>query len=155
MFRRTAPIRESGNLGLCIRDVHPIADHSLPFTMKTSVLPFALACVGTFGAAHAASINWSTSPGVLDTEVSRTGTQLFGYYFNSLAGLPSTVLVNTVPFTLQASPSAPPGLDFNGSYNNNEMGGDLYEVPLTTGNAGLNQILDGQNWGTAASLIVT
>lgn len=124
------------------------------FTMKNRAISFALACVGTLGAAHAASINWTTSPGVLDTEVSRNGTQIFGYYFNSLAGLPSTVLVNTVPFTLQASPSAPLGLDFNGSYNNNEMGGDLYEVPLTAGNAGLNQILDGQNWGTAASLIV-
>lgn len=129
--------------------------HVFYFRMKNRVLFSLLATLCALRVADAATVSWRTSPGVLDTEVSRNGTQVFGYYFNSAAGLQPTAIVNTVPFTLQQSPLAPLGLDFNGSYNNNEMGGDLYEVPLGAGNAGLNQILDGQNWGTAASLIVT
>ena len=101
----------------------------------------------------AANVTWATSPGVLDAEVSTTGSQIFGYYWAS-AGGPATALVNNVPFTLQQTTTAPAGLSFNGLYNNVE-GVDLYQVPLGPGNAGLNQILDGQNWGAEGPLTVT
>src|SRR4030095_16929097 len=98
------------------------------------------------GSARAASVTWSTSPGVLDTEVSTNGSQVFGYYFNSSVTRPPTVIVNSVPFDLHASATAPDELNFNGSFNFPEDV-DGYQVPLTAGNGGLNQILDGQNWG--------
>lgn len=97
---------------------------------------------------------WTTSPGVADTEVSIAGTQVFGYYWSASGG-PATALVNTAPFALQTTPTAPAGLNFNGTFNNVE-GIDVYQVPLTAANAGLNQILDGQNWGASgAPLTVT
>ena len=123
--------------------------------MNTRILAFAAVSLCIAVGSSAAPVNWTTSPGVADSEISRFGSQVFGYYFNSAAGLPSTVTVNTVPFTLSASPSAPLGLDFGASYNNNESGGDLYQVPLTANNQGLNQILDGQNWGGEGPLTVT
>lgn len=115
---------------------------------------YILVCVCTLGAANAADLTWTTSPGVADTEVSTNGTQVFGYYFSSNAGLPGVVSVNSVPFTLNASAAAPAGLNFNGSFNNPEAV-DGYQVPLSGLNDGLNQILDGQNWGGAAPLTVT
>ena len=60
--------------------------------------------------------------------------------------------IGSVP--LQTTTSAPTGLAYNGSYNNVE-GIDLYRVPLTAGNAGLSQILDGQNWGAEQPLTIT
>jgi hypothetical protein len=123
--------------------------------MKNAILSCIFAA--TFFAVNAApgaSVSWSTTPGVVDTEVSTRGSLVFAYYFNSAAGLPATVTVNAVPFALQPTAAPPPGLDFNGSYNNAE-GVNLYQVPPTPGNAGLNAILDGQNWGSEASLIVT
>ena len=102
---------------------------------------------------QAASINWSTSPGLLDTEVSTAGTQVFGYYWGSST---ATVIVNGVPFVQQTSITAPAGLSFNGTgYNHLEAAVNLYQVPLTAGNAGLNQILDGQNWGGEVPLTLT
>lgn len=86
--------------------------------------------------------------------MSTQGTQLFGYYFSTVG--PTTVTVNSVPFTLQSTATAPSGLAFNGSYNNVEgSGGDLYQVAPTASNSGLNQILDGQSWGGASPLTVT
>lgn len=105
----------------------------------------------TLGPVHAAQVSWTTSPGLNDNEVSTQGTQLFGYYY-SAAGGPATAVVNSVPFTLQTG--QPAGLEFNGGYNNIE-GTDLYQVAPTANNAGLNQILDGQNWGGATPLTVT
>lgn len=105
------------------------------------------------GSLHAANVTWTTSPGLLDTEVRTTGTQVFGYYWSASGGAAS-VLVNAVPFALQTTTTAPPGLNYNGGYNNVE-GIDLYQVPLTAGNAGLSQILDGQNWGTEVPLTLT
>ncbi len=123
--------------------------------VKIRILALAVTCLCGTDLSPAAPVNWTTSPGVVDTEISTTGSQVFGYYFNSAPGLPATVLVNTVPFTLNASPVAPLGLDFGISYQNNEQGGNLYQVPPTAANAGLNQILDGQNWGGEGPLTVT
>ena len=105
------------------------------------------------GVTTAAPVNWTTSPGLLDTEVSTNGVQIFGYYFAQFAGLP-VVPVNTAPFALWQSAAAPAGLIYNGSYNNVE-GADLYQVTPSAGNSGLNQILDGQSWGGASPLTVT
>jgi hypothetical protein len=121
--------------------------------MNKRIFAFVLASVCGWATAEAANVIWTASPGKLDTEVSTRGTQLFGYYW-SAAGGPATALVNTVPFALQTTTVAPLGLNFNGSYNNVE-GTDLYLVPLTAANAGLNQILDGQNWGAEQPLTVT
>jgi len=104
------------------------------------------------GSLQAATISWTASPGRLDTEVSAAGTQVFGYYWG--ASTP-TVLVNRVPFVLQITTAEPPGLRFNRSYDTLETAYDLYRVPLTAGNAGLNQILDGQVWGSEMPLPLT
>jgi autotransporter-associated beta strand protein len=105
------------------------------------------------GSLHAATITWTTSPGLDDAEVRTLGTQVYGYYW-SAAGGADPVVVNTVPFTLQTTTVAPAGLEFNGGYNNVE-GVDLYQVPATASNAGLSQILDGQNWGSEIPLTLT
>ena len=120
--------------------------------MNKRVFASFLACLCASAAAHAAIVTWTTSPGKLDTEVSTNGAQLFGYYWSASGG-PDPAVVNTVPFTLQTTTVAPPELNYNGSYNNVE-GTDLYQAPLTAENAGLNQILDGQNWGAATPLTV-
>lgn len=124
--------------------------------MKSHILPAAavLSALCAFGSARAASVSWTTSPGLNDSEVSTLGTQIFGYYFTADGGQPATAIVNTVPFQLSSSAIAPAGLNFNGSFDNPE-GVDLYQVPLNGSNAGLNQILDGQNWGAAQALTVT
>ena len=124
--------------------------------MRKSVLwsAVAVAGLGAVGPAGGAEITWETSPGVADTEVSTLGTQVFGYYFNPTTTRPGVVSVNTVPFALQSTATAPAGLDFNASYNNPEDV-DLYQVTASDLNQGLNQILDGQNWGAAAPLTVT
>jgi hypothetical protein len=116
--------------------------------LKTSICSVLFAT----GSLQAANITWTTSPGLLDTEVSRVGTQVFGYYWGSST---PTVLVNTVPFVQQTTTTAPAGLNFNGGYNNLEAAVDLYQVPLNANNAGLNQILDGQNWGSEIPLTLT
>jgi len=121
--------------------------------MNTRILRLLVAIL-PLGAAQAANITWTTSPGVNDTEVSTTGTQLFGYYFSSNGGKAPVMTVNSVPFTLQTGVAAPASLNFNGSFNNPEEV-DGYQVPLTASNTGLNDILDGQNWGTAAPLTVS
>lgn len=138
-------------LGLCVDgDNHKeVASEN----MKVRILALPAAYLCTAGVSPAATVNWTTSPGVADTEISTFGSQVFGYYFNVAAGLPSTVIVNTVPFTLIPDTSVPAGLDFGASYNNAE-GVDLYQVPPTAANAGLNQILDGQNWGNEGPLTV-
>jgi autotransporter-associated beta strand protein len=105
----------------------------------------------TAGSVHGAAIAWTTSPGLQDTEVRTLGTQVFGYYWSASGGA-DPVVVNTVPFVLQTTTTAPPELNFNGSYNNVE-GIDLYQAPLTADNAGLSQILDGQNWGNPAAAL--
>jgi hypothetical protein len=56
------------------------------------------------------------------------------------------VAVNGVNFALHASATAPAGLNFNSNFNYPEDV-DGYQVPASAGNAGLNAILDGQNWG--------
>jgi len=91
---------------------------------------------------------------VADTEVNTAGTQVFGYYFNSNPANPPVAVVNSVPFALQTTATAPAGLNFNGSYNNPESV-DAYQVPASAANSGLNQIMDGQNWGAAAPLTLT
>lgn len=123
-------------------------------SMKKAILPsLVIASLCAINSLRAASVTWTTSPGVLDTEVKTNGTQVFGYYW-AAGGGPATALVNTVPFGLQTTTTAPAGLNFNGTFNNVE-GIDVYQVPLTAGNAGLNQILDGQNWGAAGSMTMT
>ena len=104
--------------------------------------------------ARAADILWFASPGISDDEVLTEGTQVFGYYYSTNTTRPPTVNVNTVPFQLRTTIDVPPGLNFNGSYNNVE-GEDLYQVPLSASNQGLSQILDGQNWGAEAPLQLT
>lgn len=114
--------------------------------MKPSSL-FSLALTfGLAGFSSAASIAWTASPGVVDTEVSSAGTAVLGYYFNSNTARPASVAVNGVNFALHASATAPAGLNFNGNFNYPEDV-DGYQVPASAGNAGLNAILDGQNWG--------
>jgi hypothetical protein len=71
------------------------------------------------GSLHAATIAWTTSPGLDDSEVRTLGTQVFGYYWSASGGT-DPVTVNTVPFALQTTTVAPAGLNFNGSYNNVE-----------------------------------
>lgn len=105
------------------------------------------------GSASGAAIAWTTSPGLTDAEVSTAGTQVIGYYFNPNGANPATAIVNTVPFTLHTTGVAPAGLNFNGSYNNPEDV-NLYQVAPGS-NTGLNQIMDGQNWGGGAPLTVT
>jgi len=123
--------------------------------MKTLLLPcLAIATFSATSPLNAASIAWNTSPGVADTEVNTAGTQIFGYYFNSNPVNPAVATVNSVPFTLQTTAAAPAGLNFNGSYNNPEDV-DTYQVPISAANSGLNQIMDGQNWGAAAPLTLT
>src|SRR5687768_9576360 len=123
--------------------------------MKTLLLPLlAIASLSATSPLNAASVAWSTSPGVADTEVSTAGTQVFGYYFNSNGANPPVATVNSVPFTLHTTATAPAGLNFNGSYNNPESV-DAYQVPSSPANAGLNQIMDGQNWGAAAPVTLT
>ena len=117
--------------------------------LKTSICSVLFAA----GSLHAATIAWTTSQGLEDSEVRTLGTQVFGYYWSASGGA-DPVIVNTVPFALQTTTVAPAGLNFNGSYNNVE-GVDLYQVPLTANNAGLSQILDGQNWGAETPLTVT
>jgi hypothetical protein len=119
-----------------------------------SIACFAIVCASALDATHAADIFWSITPGTSDTEVITEGDQVFGYYFNPDVNRPATVTVNTVPFTHRTTADAPPGLNFNGSYNNPENV-DLYQVPLNGGNSGLDQILDGQNWGAEAPLTLT
>jgi hypothetical protein len=104
------------------------------------------------GSLQAAQISWTTSPGLTDTEVRTTGTQVFGYYWGSST---PTVLVNTVPFVQVTSIVAPAGINFNGDYDHLEAAVDLYQVPITAANAGLNQILDGQNWGDVGGTPLT
>src|SRR4051812_6923465 len=140
-----------------VADIH--ASRSFPLRpMKVSNAPLKTSiCSILFaaGSLHAANISWTTSPGLMDTEVKTNGTQLFGYYWTADLAAPATVDVNTVPFQLQTTPPVEPtGLLFNGSFNNIE-GVDLYQAPLTADNAGLSQILDGQNWGGAAPLTLT
>jgi hypothetical protein len=123
--------------------------------MKVSHAPLkASICTLLFTASslEAANVTWTTSPGLLDTEVSTLGTQVFGYYWGSST---PTVMVNGVPFIQQTTVAAPAGLNFNGGYLNLEAAVDLYQVPLTAANAGLNQILDGQNWGGELPLTLT
>ncbi len=120
--------------------------------MKTTPLFLAIATV-LAGSASAAAVAWTTSPGLVDTEVSTAGSQVMGYYFNPNGANPAVAVVNTVPFTLHTTAAAPAGLNFNGSYNNPEDV-NLYQVPAGS-NAGLNQIMDGQNWGGGAPLTVT
>jgi hypothetical protein len=122
--------------------------------MKNRILSFAVVSLCSLSAAHAAIVTWTTSPGVADTEISNVGTQVFGYYFNADVLLPSAVNVNAVPFVLWSNSFAPPELNFNGSYSNVEST-DQYQVPPNGNNTGLNQILDGQNWGSEAPLTVT
>jgi hypothetical protein len=123
--------------------------------MKSRVLlAFALGCgLGTL--APGASITWTTSPGLADTEVSTVGTGVLAYYFSSGAARPATVPVNGVNFTLSNAPTAPAGLAFNNGSFNNPEDVDCYQVPLTDANQGLNAILDGQNWGGASSVDMT
>jgi hypothetical protein len=113
--------------------------------------------LGFASLAHAASISWTTSAGLADTEVSTTGTGVLAYYFSSNAGgvRPASVPVNGVNFTLSNSATAPAGLAFNGGSFNNPEDVDCYQVPLNAGNQGLNAILDGQNWGGASSVEMT
>lgn len=120
--------------------------------MKPTPILLALATVFA-GSASAASVAWTTSPGLTDAEVSTAGTQVMGYYFNPNGANPAVAVVNTVPFALLTTGAAPAGLNFNGSYNNPEDV-NLYQVPAGS-NAGLNQIMDGQNWGGGAPLTVT
>lgn len=123
--------------------------------MKPSLTSFlTLALLGCAPLAHGASIAWSTSPGVNDSEVSAIGTAVFGYYFNSDAGRPASVDVNSVPFALHTTASNPAGLNLNGSFNFPENV-DAYQVPDNGSNGGLNQILDGQSWGAQAALSLT
>src|SRR5215212_8402027 len=115
------------------------------FRLNFTLLALAFCCAAGDSTAHAADVLWVTSPGTSDTEVATDGVQLFGYYFSSNPTLTPTVNVNSVPFDLRSSPVAPPGLSFNGSYDNPE-GEDLYQVPASPSNQGLQQILDSQNW---------
>lgn len=119
-----------------------------------SFLALALGC-GLASFAHGASITWTTSPGLVDTEVSTAGTGLLAYYFSSGAARPANVPVNGVNFALSNSPTAPAGLTFNGGSFNFPEDVDCYQVPLTAQNQGLNAILDGQNWGGASSVDLT
>jgi len=113
--------------------------------------------LGMASFAQAASITWTTSAGLVDSEVSTTGTGVLAYYFSSNAGgvRPASVPVNGVNFTLSNSATAPAGLTFNGGSFNNPEDVDCYQVPLTAANEGLNAILDGQNWGGASSVEMT
>ena len=115
-----------------------------------STLPFLF----SLAAANAASITWTSSPGLLDTEVSKTGAAILGYYFSPNTALPATVAVNGVNFARSTSTTAPAGLDFGGGFNNPEDV-DCYQVPASAGNAGLNAIMDGQNWGGAGKVDIT
>jgi hypothetical protein len=124
-----------------------------PVRLTIAIFSFAFVCAIAFDT-RAADIFWSVTPGTDDSEVTTDGTQVFGYYFNPSVTRPPIVLVNTVPFTLQTTAIAPPGLNFNGSYNNPEDV-DLYQVPPNGDNSGLNQILDGQNWGGESPLTLT
>lgn len=107
--------------------------------------------------AQGASITWTTSAGLADSEVSTAGTGTMAYYFSSNAGgtRPANVAVNGVNFALSNSATAPAGLTFNGGSFNNPEDVDCYQVPLGAGNQGLNAILDGQNWGGASSVDLT
>jgi hypothetical protein len=118
------------------------------------IAALAIASAGSADPAQAADIFWTVTPGIDDAEVSTEGDLVFGYYFNPDTARPVTVTVNTVPFERQSTGTAPAGLQYNGSYNNPENV-DLYQVPLDTNNAGLDQILDGQNWGSEAPLTLT
>jgi len=110
--------------------------------------------MGITSLAHGASITWTTSPGLVDTEVSTVGTGVLAYHFTSNAALPASVAVNGVDFIRSTGAAAPAGLSFNGAFDNPEdVNG--YQVPLTAENAGLNAILDGQNWGGASSVEMT
>lgn len=119
-----------------------------------SFLALALGC-SLASLAHGASITWTTSPGLVDTEVSTAGTGVLAYYFSSSAARPANVPVNGVNFALSNSPTAPAGLAFNNGSFNNPEDVDCYQVPLTASNQGLNAILDGQNWGGASSVDLT
>src|SRR5688500_15142674 len=97
--------------------------------LKVAIATFAFGCAAALNATHAADIFWSITAGTSDTEIITEGDQVFGYYFNPDVNRPATVTVNTVPFTHRTTTDAPPGLNFNGSYNNAENV-DLYQVPL-------------------------
>jgi hypothetical protein len=110
--------------------------------------------MGLTSLAHGASITWTTSPGLVDTEVSTVGTGVLAYHFTSNVALPASVAVNGVDFIRSTGAAAPAGLSFNGSFDNPEDV-NCYQVPLTAENAGLNAILDGQNWGGANKVDIT
>lgn len=125
--------------------------------MKITTICTLVLGVGMATLTRGASITWTTSAGLADTEVSTNGTGVLAYYFSSNAGgtRPATVPVNGVNFSLSNSATAPAGLAFNGGSFNNPEDVDCYQVPLTAANQGLNAILDGQNWGGASSVEMT
>ncbi len=112
-----------------------------------------LPAIALSGSLHAASIAWTTSPGINDSEVSAAGTPVIAYYFNPTTARPAIVDVNGVNFELHSTGTAPAGHNFNGSFNNPEDV-DTYQVSVGS-NAGLNAILDGQTWGGAAPVTMT
>lgn len=126
------------------------------FTTTPRLLAVLLAG-GLTSLSQGASITWSTSAGLADSEVSTAGTGVLAYYFSANAGgvRPASVPVNGVNFALSNSATAPSGLAFNAGSFNNPEDVDCYQVPLTAGNQGLNAIMDGQNWGGASSVDVT
>src|SRR4051812_47391253 len=73
-----------------------------------AVVTFVITGLGALGSARGAEINWQTSPGLADTEVSTRGVQLFGYYFSPSAAPPPIAMVNGVPFVQQTTATAPP-----------------------------------------------